>query len=982
MTLERKDFRSFFAAVHDGHEPYAWQERLLDYLLEHGAWPSRIVAPTGAGKTAAIDVHVFAVALTVGLDRPRLPRRLAMVVGRRVLVDDQYEHAEKLSAWLADPDLREEALAKVAAALWGLWPASQATTATEEESFEFTNEDRSPLVVARLRGGAPPSREWRDHPTACAVICATPDMWGSRLLFRGYGSARRARGREAGLLALDAAAVVDEAHLSRQLLTTARQVSRLARVADEPITVPTLQVVETTATPAGDDTADARVTMTQHGADTVGVSEADLMTDQDLAQRMCRPKPVTLLRAKEWPATTKPRRRRVAALLADQVAALHTTTSTEPATSAAHTIGCFVNSVPMAVEVATALRARKRADGTPLRVVTICGQTRPADLARLRAEHPGVLDTTGSPDVDVLVTTQSLEVGVDLDLAAVVTELAPASALVQRAGRVNRLGRRTTGPVHVLGPAGVLSERDRSGPYQSDELTAAWEWLTRRASDPDGLAPWAVRNDPPPQAARRRLLYQRPQLADAWHWARTSDTLAAEPELDLWLDESFEQDDTVGLVVRDAMPVDATDAEVLIRLLRPQDHEVFAVSPGVARAVLADAVRRDTPGDEMERPLAVRVCGEDISVVDADAMLRPGDIVVIDSRTAAFTPSTSGTAGGFSPPVPVPAGDDAADAVSRATAADVLHAIPPTVGRLLLRLEPGAWPAATWVGDLLKEYAEQAEDVTDRERRRILATLLEEVPVGSDGPSCELRSAAVRLLRGRVKDSDLVLHHDPDGTPLRLILVDRRRAWADERLRQTWLPQRDAVPLDSHQDAVGDRAAWVAEQVGLPEPLIGVLRLAGQHHDDGKSDPRFQRRLGAEPGSALLAKSGGGVPLAEHSRQVERSGLPERWRHEQRSVVTSWPSVWSTLPPPYAQLVARLVGTSHGHGRASFPHTAAELLAPEDPDDDRRLARELFDLGGWDELIEVTHHRWGVWGCAYLEALLRAADGQVSKEGR
>ena len=44
--------------------------------------------------------------------------------------------------------------------------------------------------------------------------------------------------------------------------------------------------------------------------------------------------------------------------------------------------------------------------------------------------------------------------------------------------------------------------------------------------------------------------------------------------------------------------------------------------------------------------------------------------------------------------------------------------------------------------------------------------------------------------------------------------------------------------------------------------------------------------------------------------------------------------------------------------------------------------RELFDLGGWDDLIEQTQQRYSVWGCAFLEAILRAADGQVSGEGR
>ena len=123
-----------------------------------------------------------------------------------------------------------------------------------------------------------------------------------------------------------------------------------------------------------------------------------------------------------------------------------------------------------------------------------------------------------------------------------------------------------------------------------------------------------------------------------------------------------------------------------------------------------------------------------------------------------------------------------------------------------------------------------------------------------------------------------------------------------------------------------------------------------------------------------MAKSG-----VSHPQRVRRlrttSGLPTGWRHEQLSVVRAWPSL-SILDDDRRDLVARLIGTSHGHGRSRFPHTSTQLV--ERPDE---TAAELFDEGGWDELIERTHDRWGVWGCAYLEALLRAADGQVSAEG-
>ena len=123
--MERSDFAAFFAALNGGCGPFRWQERLLDALLENGRWPDQIAAPTGAGKTSAIDVHVFAVALTADGSGPRLPRRLAMVVDRRVLVDDQYQRARVLAAELADP--AHDVVAETAARLAGLrWPKGDA----------------------------------------------------------------------------------------------------------------------------------------------------------------------------------------------------------------------------------------------------------------------------------------------------------------------------------------------------------------------------------------------------------------------------------------------------------------------------------------------------------------------------------------------------------------------------------------------------------------------------------------------------------------------------------------------------------------------------------------------------------------------------------------------------------------------------------------------------------------------------------------
>jgi CRISPR-associated endonuclease/helicase Cas3 len=958
VTIHRDDFAKFFAAVNGGHTPFVWQERLLDTVLA-GRWPDRIAAPTGAGKTSAIDVHVFATALTTATGGPRLPRRLFMVVDRRILVDDQYQRARELAEKLASPE--HPLVAEVADVLTAL-----------SKPDDKANPDAPALVTARLRGGSVPSRSWRDYPAACAVLCATPDMWGSRLLFLGYGTSSATASQEAGLLAFDAAVVVDEAHLTRQLLITARRVAQLVQVAESPISqLPALQVVEVSATP--DQGADA-------GSTTVAVDEDDL-AEERLAARLTRPKPTTLLPVAGWPQNRQSGK--VATELAQAVIAMRAELCTDTAgDTTGDTVGCYVNTVSMAVAVSHALRQEG------VRVVTVCGQVRPADLDRLRIQYPVILSTRGNPEVDVIVTTQSLEVGADLDLAGIVTELASGSALAQRVGRVNRLGKRESGPVTVVVPDGPVTDKMRSGPYSWEELGASCAWVSERAADSLGLAPWALRESPPPSAERRRMLYQRPELADAWHWARTSDDLAAEPELDLWLSDSLEADASTGIVVRDALPAEPADAVEFARDLPPAPWEVFPVPYRTAQTILTELLGSGK--------VMVRVRGEDTTPLqtrpNGGADLRPGDLVMIDSSAEIFTPAMKHV---FSPPVVVPSASaedgegDGIDAVRRGCADDVLHfQAHPAKGSIRFRLEwsPDHGQVAGFEQGmarvLLDDFAENFEDDAERTRRVSLAKLLGTVRDKVPGALADTVGQVIGLLRGNVKESDVILRRRDDGG-VRVVVLDRRRAVADEDLRQVFTPNIDApVLLRTHQHDVATRAALVGEGLRLPNEMINALRIAGEHHDDGKADRRFQiTRLGTKGDSDPLAKSEPGKTTRAVQEHQAVGGLPTRWRHEQRSVVDGWAGVQAE-PEVDHELALRLIGTSHGHGRSGFPHSSAELAGPEDTADWLSLAAELFDAGGWDELIEATQIRYGVWGCAYLEAVLRAADCQVSREGR
>src|SRR5262249_55673690 len=133
-------------------------------------------------------------------------------------------------------------------------------------------------------------------------------------------------------------------------------------------------------------------------------------------------------------------------------------------------------------------------------------------------------------------------------------------------------------------------------------------------------------------------------------------------------------------------------------------------------------------------------------------------------------------------------------------------------------------------------------------------------------------------------------------------------------------------------------------------------------HDHGKRRKLFQAVLGnARYPALLLAKSG------KKGGRVE-----ERYRHEFGALVDIGKEPeFQRLTDDEKDLVLHLIAAHHGRARPHFPadeafdpdHTAAlaEEIAREVP---RRFAR--------------LQRKYGRWGLAYLESLLRAADWAAS----
>src|SRR3989442_208706 len=88
-------FNDYFAAVH-GFPPFPWQSRLLGRVVENG-WPAVLELPTGSGKTAAIDIALFHLALESTSEQRRAPVRIVLVVNRRTVVDQAFDRAKRIA---------------------------------------------------------------------------------------------------------------------------------------------------------------------------------------------------------------------------------------------------------------------------------------------------------------------------------------------------------------------------------------------------------------------------------------------------------------------------------------------------------------------------------------------------------------------------------------------------------------------------------------------------------------------------------------------------------------------------------------------------------------------------------------------------------------------------------------------------------------------------------------------------------------------
>jgi CRISPR-associated endonuclease/helicase Cas3 len=979
--LTTDNFPAFFRAVH-GVDPFPWQTRLLrDWVAGPTGWPSVLDLPTGSGKTAALDVAVFHLAMeAVKREKRRAPVRIAFVVDRRLIVDDAFSRARKLEQALSFPETA--AVDRVAAALRSL-----------------AGEDGSPLLARRLRGGAPREDDWARTPNQPTILCSTVDQVGSRLLFRGYGISDRMKPIHAGLLGADCLILLDEAHLAEPFRQTLANIAGFRR--NGAATAP-WHVALLSATPGEQ----------QEGA-FFSLDEDD-RAHPVLARRLAARKPAALKEiagSQGVPAET----RRIEEIADRAVKTLDLLRQSTPNPA----IGVIVNRVARA----RALFERLSRELSGAKVVLIIGPARPIEREALAIRDLQPIRTGERRSLEqplIIIATQTIEAGVDVDFDGLVTEAAALDALRQRFGRLNRAGR------DLLPVTAILAHRDDVGtraddPVYGDRIGKTWDALNSvAAGTPEPIVEFGIDGFPPELAERANDLaaekLDAPTLLPAYVdlWSQTSPIPRADPDVSLFLHGPERSPASVQVVWRADVTEDDLDdrdrVAVLLDLVPPRSAEAIEIPLWAVRAWLRDetapqAALSDTAERAPEESGALR--GRRVfSYSGADdeqrtraifpGELRNGDLIVVPSMYGGCD------RWGWAPAVT----DAVLDLAERAAEGYAAR-------RFAVRLTPEL--IAQWAVFEHRESGEGAETLpapAEGVRDDLYAVLAEH----RDEAAPALLDAVLELPRlpatisrwlRQLKDRRGRLERvfaygcDEGDRPRGVVFMAPSGiraspgasvteygygtpATEDDRLGSA---PGYAQTLDEHSRDVSDLAVEFSRNIGIRPEIAEDIALAAYLHDAGKADPRFQAMLYggdwfAVDDARVLAKSAEWAAAA-----WDKAGLPPHWRHEALSVrVARAHARFREAHDP--ELVLWLIGVHHGYGRPFFPHGDED--APE------RLSVALgglkvasgpgpqslgFSFSGWDwpQLFERLKRCYGVWELARLEAIVRLADHRASE---
>jgi CRISPR-associated endonuclease/helicase Cas3 len=790
----------------------------------------------------------------------------------------------------------------------------------------------SVLRISTLRGKYTDNREWLADPTAPAIVVGTIDMIGSRLLFSGYGVSWKMRPYHAGLLGADALVVLDEAHLCPPFEALLKGIARAPdsafgpRSEEEWKIVPRFRMMSLSATGRGDNQAD--------GGKIFRLGSADYK-DEVITKRLAATKSLKLSEVEDGKALVK--------ILAERAWAL----GTEPRPSR---VLVYCNSRDDAVKVKEELEGRlgkhgyKDGKSSELLVGARRVHEREALFEWLET-HGFVGEPNSEPAAPTfLVATSAGEVGVDLDADHMVCDLVEWERMVQRLGRVNRRGRKQACVEVIAAPPKEPKKNAEKWDDRLARLRAPLDCLPALAEGGRDASPGAIaalKSDKGLKDLLQRAQTPAPlwpaltrPLVDAWSMT-SLDQHAGRPDIEPWL-RGWKKDEgpQTHVVWRTHVPartrgVASTKREIndFFEAAPPHTSEILETETWQAVEWLSKRAKRLLKS-EGRLDEAKSIESSRYAARNAALSQQRENMVVYVLSAAGELRSLLGSA------ELARDGKEIRQNLSKEFAGGVL-----VVDARFGGLSNGLLDSESDETPLTMDHGGKWEPIPPFQVRRTTE-------------------------RGRATDKDwrecyrFVAEQPEEGEEIRWIVVEQRRDQAQTEDGRAIT--RKAQRLDEHQGCAKEIADELARALKLPDAYRNALAVAARLHDEGKSASRWQRAFSA-PNDAIYAKTTGPASFR----------LLDGYRHEFGSLPFAEKDAdFKALSADLQDLALHLIAAHHGGARPVISTQGCEDAPPS------ALAGRAREVA---LRFARLQKRWGPWGLAWWEAVLRAADQQASR---
>lgn len=521
-----------------------------------------------------------------------------------------------------------------------------------------------------------------------------------------------------------------------------------------------------------------------------------------------------------------------------------------------------------------------------------------------------------------LFATSAGEVGVDLDADHMVSDVVAWERMVQRLGRVNRRGEKEASVVVI-----PRKERKPDGP----DIDAVERLLADLPKDGNGT-PSA---SPASLDQLRRIEDNIPRIAAATtpeplypplsgplleSWAMTSlHEHTGRPEVTPWLRGWIKQEPQTQILWRSILPPDRKTLEALLNAASPHVAEtVTAITRQAADWLFQLCKRLGPEGIRGTRLVLLDARGEFFEILSGAILdSKKG----LEDRLADKTLIVSATAGGLS------YNERGFDGLLDPAERRAVPTADQTDG--WGQADPDQVPEVPWQIETISLGA--AETTRPGWSTRI------EIPVA-------------------YQEKTLTPIVDEPTNLLRVLRWKGDAATEDDRSISKALQT-----LSEHQEWAAQQARSLTARLNTDAAHARLIELAARLHDEGKRAMRWQQAFSAPAGEQPYAKTRGPV----------RTKILSGYRHEFGSLayLDGNPEL-DALSPEDRDLVLHLIASHHGRARPNIEWKGSVF---EPPSRARERAQDVAL-----RYVRVQR-RYGPWGLAYLEALLRSADQQASR---